>query len=148
MALVSFRGFDPFSGLVSLQESLDRLMQEPGLGLNMGLGGGGVFPTLNIFGDEDGMVVRAEVPGVPADKINISVEPRRLTISGERTGASREKGSYHRRERRYGEFARTLQLPDELDADKATAECKNGLLTIRIPKAAAAKPRQISVQGA
>ena len=112
------------------------------------LSGASVFPSLNIFDDQEGMVVRAEVPGIPADKINVSVEPRRLTISGERPTAKREKGSYHRRERRYGEFARSVQLPEDLDTDKANAECRNGLLTVRIPKAASAKPRQISVRPA
>ena len=148
MALVSFSGLDPFGGLLELQDALDRLLQNPSLGLNLGLAGASVFPSLNIFDDQEGMVVRAEVPGIPADKINVSVESRRLTISGERPTAKREKGSYHRRERRYGEFARSVQLPEDMDAGRATAECRNGLLTVRIPKAAAAKPRQISVRPA
>jgi HSP20 family protein len=59
-----------------------------------------------------------------------------------------DKGSYHRRERRYGQFSRSVQLPEELDAEKASAECENGLLTVRIPKNPAAKPRKISVQRA
>jgi HSP20 family protein len=148
MAIVSFGGFDSFGGLLGLQDALDRLRQNPGLGMNLGVSGASVFPPLNFFSDEDGVVVRAEVPAIPVDKINVSVEPRRLTISGENAPTQRDKGSYHRRERRYGQFARSVQLPEELDAEKASAECKNGLLTVRIPKAPAAKPRKISVQSA
>jgi len=148
MAIVSLSGFDPFGGLLGLQDALDRLLQNPNLGINLGLSGASVFPALNFFIDEDGVVVRAEVPGIPADKINVSVEPRRLTISGESAPAQRDKGSYHRRERRFGQFSRSVQLPEELDAEKASAECKNGLLTVRIPKTPAAKPRKISVQRA
>jgi HSP20 family protein len=149
MALVSFSSLDPFAGLLELQETLDRLLQNPSIGLNLGTSGASsVFPAVNIFSDEDGFVVRAEVPGIPAGQINVTVEPRRLTISGEKPPAKPEKGSYHRRERRWGRFGRSIHLPEDLDAGKASAECRNGLLTVRIPKLAAAKPRQISVQPA
>jgi HSP20 family protein len=146
MALVSFSGIDPFGGMLELQDALERLLQNPGLGWNLGLAGSNVFPSLNMFHDKDGLVVRAEVPGIPPDQIAVTVEHRRLSITGKRQQVDRDKGSYHRRERRYGEFARSVQLPEDVDADKATAECRNGLLTVRIPKSAAAKPRQISVQ--
>lgn len=148
MALVSLTGLDPFAGIFELQAALDRLLANPNLGLNLGPSGAGVFPPLNIFLAEDGVVVRAEIPGISAEQVNVTAEPRRLTISGERAPLTPEKGSYHRRERRYGSFSRSVQLPSELDADKASAECRNGLLTVRIPKTAAAKPRQISVRSA
>jgi len=148
MALVSFSGLDPFEGLLSLQETLDRMLQTPGLGLDLGPSGSSVFPSINIFTDKDGLVMRAEVPGIHPEQINVTVEPRRLTIEGERKPSEQEKGSYHRRERSYGRFARSVQLPEDLDADNASAECRNGLLTVRIPKTPAAKPRQISVNRA
>lgn len=148
MALVSWRGFDPFGDLFELQAALERMLQNPGLGLNLGPSGAGVFPPLNIFHDEGGVVVRAEVPGIPSSQISVTAEPRRLTISGERTAAGAEKGSYHRRERRSGQFSRAVQLPEGLDTEKASAHCRNGLLTVRIPRTPAAKPRQISVKTA
>jgi HSP20 family protein len=143
MALFSFS--DPVQGLLSLQHELDRFFHKP-QGYDLGPSGVGVFPPINVFGDGDGIVVRAEVPGVEPSAIDVQIENRTLTISGERREPARNKGSYHRRERRYGKFSRSLQLPDRLDSEQATAECRHGLLTVRIPQRAEAKPRQVKVE--
>jgi HSP20 family protein len=92
-------------------------------------------------------VVIAELPGVEPEALNVAGQGNTLTISGERRRET-PAGSlgYHRRERPFGEFSRSIQLPDNLDLTKATASCTAGLLTIRIPKAETAKPRQIAVQ--
>ena len=146
MALVSFRPFDPLSGLLGLQRDLERLLQDPSMGLDLGPSARGVFPKVNIFRDrEGGLVVIAEVPGVDAGSLDVSVEPQRLTIRGERAAEERNDASYHRRERGWGEFARSIQLPLDLEPTAATATAREGLLTVRVPKREEAKPRQITV---
>ena len=146
MALVSFRGPSPLEGLLELQGSLERLLEQPGLGLNLGPSAAGIFPALNIFEDSDGGVVfRAEIPGVAPEEVNVSVEPDRLTLSGERK-APEGRRSYHRRERRFGGFSRTVQLPNGLDPTQVTAECRDGVLSVRIAKSEATKPRQVRIQ--
>jgi HSP20 family protein len=145
MALVSWRGFGPFPGLMELQTALSQALENPGLGLGRGPSGASVFPPLNVFLDKSGaLVVRAEIPGVTADDIQLQVEPQLLTISGERAADSADT-AYHRRERRFGRFSRSVQIPADLDADRATAEYRDGLLTVRIEKSEAARPRKVAV---
>ena len=146
MALVSVRGFSPLDGLLELQDSLARLLDQPGIGLNLGPSAGGVFPGINIFEDGDGGVVfRAELPGIVPEELDVSVEPGRLTLGGERK-APEGKRAYHRRERRFGRFSRTIQLPQGLDPAQVTAECRDGVLSVRIARSEAAKPRQVRIE--
>ncbi|MCW5954252.1 MAG: Hsp20/alpha crystallin family protein [Propionibacteriaceae bacterium] len=135
----------PFDSLSQLQAELDRFFGKPLV--DSGLSGASVYPLVNVFTDANGMVVRAEVPGIPADKLSVQVEAGQLTISGERPMPA-SPGSLHRRERQFGRFSRTLQLPPEIDPEQVAAECRNGVLTVRLGKHAAAKPRQISVRAA
>ena len=110
---------------------------------------GGVFPPLNISEDADNLYVTAELPGISAGELDISVENDKLTLRGERKIADTDqKANYHRREREAGIFRRVISLPARIDTDKVTAVSKNGVLEIVLPKAAAAKPRQIDVQSA
>jgi HSP20 family protein len=143
MALVSF---DPFEGLLRLQRDLDRIFGKPSP--DFGLTGPNVFPPINVFTEKDGFIVRAEVPGIKAEELNLDVESGRLSLSGERKFESRAEGGYDRRERRGGMFSRTLRLPPDLDTHAATAELRDGILTVRIPKAEAARPRHIEVKAA
>jgi HSP20 family protein len=94
----------------------------------------------------DGATIRAEVPGIDPAQLTVSVDGRTLTIHGERSDPTRGDGSYQRRERRSGSIAHTLHLADDLDATGITAECVNGVLTVRVPKRAAVQPRQIEVK--
>lgn len=96
--------------------------------------------------DADGVTVRAELPGVDPAAIAINVEGRTLTISAERKSEERPTGAYRLRERAYGQFSRSLRLADDLDAENVSADAKHGVLTVRIPKRAEAKPRQIEVK--
>lgn len=108
--------------------------------------GAGVFPLINLTEDKDNYYVRAELPGLKANEIGISVTANNLSISGERKIASEgENVRYHRREREAGTFSRVVGLPGEVDADKVEANHVNGILTVVIPKAEAAKPKQITV---
>jgi HSP20 family protein len=148
MALYRFASpRDPVSGLLELQRELERVFENP-LGFDLGLSGRGVFPAVNVFSDAGGYVVRFEVPGVSPEQINIESQGRTLTISGKRESSAPAGGSFHRRERDSGEFSRSLQLPEGLDLARAEAAYKHGILTIRVPKQEAAKPRQITVKAA
>lgn len=95
--------------------------------------------------DADGVTVRAELPGIDPAAIAVTVENGALTIRAERPAEERQNGTYQLRERACGPFARTVRLADDLDADAISAEATHGVLTVRIPKRAEAKPRQIPV---
>jgi HSP20 family protein len=147
MALIRFDAFDPFSNLLALQQELERYMRNPSFSL--GPSGYGAYPSINVFEDQDGTVIIAEAPGLDPAKIEISGQGRTLTMRGER---KRDEGlnpaGYHRRERRFGDFSRSVQLTSDLDMAKANAKYEHGVLTLRIPKAEKAKPRQIMVNTA
>jgi len=110
------------------------------------LAGAGVFPSVNLTEDEDKYYLRAELPGVKNDALDIQATGKTIAISGERKIAEQGASArYHRREREAGKFSRILQVPGEIDADCIEAMLLNGILTVVIPKAEAAKPRQIKV---
>ena len=139
--------FDPFEALLSLQREVERAFENP-LGVSLGLSGRGVFPAVNVFSDPKGYVLRLEVPGLGPENLEIETQGRTLIITGKREQKGAEGGSFHRRERGSGAFARSIQLPEDLDFGRAEASCKHGMLTIRIPKREEAKPRQITVRAA
>jgi HSP20 family protein len=106
----------------------------------------GVFPLLNVSATKDHYIVRAELPGIKAQELDITVTGDNLTISGERKILSESNGTrYHRREREAGKFNRVISLQGPLDADRVTAALKNGILKVVIPKAEEAKPKKISI---
>jgi HSP20 family protein len=108
--------------------------------------GSGVFPPMNVTQDADNFYVRAEVPGIKASELSISAVQNRLSIAGKREIPNEhERVSYHRKERPEGAFNRTLTLATELDVERIDARYADGILTLKLPKAEAAKPRLISV---
>ncbi len=106
----------------------------------------GVFPPLVVREDGDKLCVEAEIPGIKADDLNISVVGRTLTLSGERKPEEAENVNFHRRERKWGSFRKALTLPEDVNSEGIQAECKNGVLKIVLPKAESAKPRKISIK--
>ena len=107
----------------------------------------GVFPLMNVTEDNDNYYVRAELPGLKADDLDISVTGNTISISGERKlPVEDEKAQYHRREREAGRFSRIVSLPGQMDTGKVEARCTDGVLTVVLPKAEAAKPKQITVK--
>jgi HSP20 family protein len=105
------------------------------------------YPAINIWSGDSGQFVSAEMPGVHVEEIDISVEGDTLTISGERRKDEiPENGQYHRRERNYGKFSRTIQLPHAVNSEKVEAQFKNGVLNITLPLLEAEKPRKISIK--
>jgi HSP20 family protein len=107
----------------------------------------GVFPLINLTEDKDNYYVRAELPGVKGEQLDIQVTGKNLAISGERKIAAEEEGArYHRREREAGTFSRMIGLPGDGDANAVEANLENGILSIIVPKAEVAKPKQITVK--
>jgi HSP20 family protein len=133
-----------WNDLLGLQDEMQRLLQAPATFFREP-SAAGVFPPLNVFRGKEGLVVRAEIPGVEPGDVAITAEGRRLTISGERKAPEPAAGSYHRRERPRGKFSRTVTLPDDIDGARATAALRNGVLTLTIPQHEAAKARRIEI---
>ncbi|MGD8530752.1 MAG: Hsp20/alpha crystallin family protein [Syntrophobacterales bacterium] len=137
---------DPFSEMNRLRREMDRIFGDYANGRGIAPAAG-VFPALNMSEDDSNLYVRAELPGVAPEDIEMTTKENNLILKGERKIAPEgEKVSYHRRERDAGKFRRIISLPTRVDSDKVTAVCKNGVLTVTLPKAAEAKPRQISVK--
>lgn len=130
--------FDETSHLRQLMSDLGRrLYDEPHAG---------VFPFLNVSATKDHYIVRAELPGVKAEDLDITVTGDNLTLSGQRRILPEEENArYHRRERESGRFSRAVSLQGPLDADKVTATLKDGILKVTIPKADEAKPKKIVI---
>jgi len=107
----------------------------------------GVFPLSNVTEDNDNYYVRAELPGVKSEDLDIQVTARGISIAGERKiPVEGNNVKYHRRERDAGKFSRLINLSDDIDVDKVDAKLENGILTMIIPKAEKTKPRQIAVK--
>ena len=136
---------NPWADFERMRRELDALFQGTGLESG-GRVGGTVFPALNISEDSAHIYVRAEIPGVAAGEVDISIEGDTLTIRGERkTCAADEKRSYHRRELECGRFSRAITLPAKIQEHRIEAKAANGIVTITLPKAEAVTPRQIKV---
>jgi HSP20 family protein len=134
--------------LLRLQTDLESMLRSPRSDFFFGPSTAGVFPLVNVFRDPQGdVVIRAELPGVKPEDFQVTVEGRRVTLTGERKPEGPE-GNYHRRERPAGKFSRMFQLPEDLDVERAEAKLTNGVLTLRLPRAASARARQINVAAA
>jgi HSP20 family protein len=106
-----------------------------------------LYPPVNVFDAGDAYVVKAEVPGVSLDKIDIEVEDDTLTLRGERAFAEPNRdAAFHRRERGAGQFRRVVRIPGRLASDEAKAEYRDGVLTVRLPKAKEARPRRVQIE--
>ena len=139
-------GLDPLRELEQLQRRMDRLFQNA-FGLERSPWQVGVYPLLNISEDRDHLYVRAELPGVKAENLEITVQDSSLILRGERKIPTEEKQvNFHRREREAGFFRRVVALPARIQADKVEATCKDGILTIKLAKPEEVKPRKIQVK--
>jgi HSP20 family protein len=107
----------------------------------------GVFPLINITEDDNKLYLRAELPGVKPDELDISATGDSITIKGERKiPPENEKSIYHRREREAGSFSRIINLPTQIDTTKVEARSADGVLTLLLSKAESAKARQIQIK--
>jgi HSP20 family protein len=130
---------DPFRELASFFQSFEPTGKDQ-------LTAGSFVPPVDVYEDEQNLILKLEVPGVNEADLNVSVENNTLTIQGERKFEKEEKEeNFHRIERRYGSFLRTFKLPNTVNSDKVEASCDKGILKITLVKRAEAKPRQIKV---
>lgn len=138
-----YRAWDPWKELQQLQSELGRILPAAGKV--------GTFaseaPAVNVWRNEHGAVVTAEVPGLDLDKLDLSVNGDTLTMRGERPAEQvEEKERVHRQERSYGKFVRTIQLPFRIDAAKTNATYERGVLQVVLEQDQQDRPQKISVK--
>jgi len=132
--------WDPFRDLAGVEDDLDRLIGRMA-------SRGAWVPALDVSETEDRFEVTVDLPGLEPDDVNVTFENGALTISGSREFSKEEKqDTYHRIERSYGTFARSVRLPRTADTEKIEATFDKGVLSVSVPKSEAAKPRTIEVR--
>ena len=145
MAIVKY---NPFRDLRTMQEQMNRLLdmawnREFGEDLREGVW----QPPVDIYEDENSVVIKAEIPDIDQKDIEVRIEENILTLRGERKhGNDVKRENYHRVERYYGQFQRIFTLPHSIDQEKVKATCERGVLTITLPKREETKPKQITVE--
>lgn len=145
MALVRW---EPFEGLASLRREMDRLFESFFERGPLATGTGSMTePAVEVADSNGNVLVKAQVPGISKENLHVDITADALTLRGEvKEEQKTEEKRYYRREFHYGAFARTIPLPTSVQADKATAQLKDGVLTITIPKSEQAKAKQIPIQ--
>ena len=142
------RSLMPWTGMTSLKQEMDRLFDrfaEPKWGDFFALGEWA--PSLDLTETKDALVVKVETPGMDPKDIQLELQENLLTVKGEKKQAKEEKDErFHRVERSYGAFTRSVRLPVAVDGSKVTAAFKNGLLTVTLPKTPAAKGTPIPIK--
>ncbi len=147
MRATRWQPFNPiWNQLQQLQEDMNRVFErwsEDGGRLL----GRSAYPPVNVWEDAENIYVEAELPGLSLNDLEIYVTGNQLTLKGERRQPVPEKAVWHRQERGFGTFSRTLTLPFDVDADKVDARFENGVLTVKLAKHESARPRKIAVKG-
>lgn len=137
---MSIMHYDPFSSLKLFEDAVTRMLSEPHSGRPWS-------PAVDILETEGELVLKADLPDVRLEDIDIRVENQTLTVKGERRFEKEEKTKgYHRMERSYGTFVRSFAVPPTVESDRVSADYRNGVLTVTLPKKEAAKPRQVKVE--
>jgi HSP20 family protein len=137
--------WDPFAEMASLRDTFDRLFDE-GRPRRVSLGNAGGFVPVDVLESGDEVVVKASIPGMKPEDIDVSVNGQVLTLKGETREEHEDKAEHwYRRERRQGSFVRQIQLPAEIDAARADAAYEDGVLRLTLPKAETSRPRTIKV---
>ena len=131
----------PFRDMRVLQEEVNRLAQSAAAPRV-------TFPAINLYAHQDAIVVTAELAGVKADNLDITVHRDTVTLRGERQDEPGEAKAYHRLERGRGSFVRTIGLPYQVDPDKVSAQLKDGILTLTLHRPEHDKPKRIRVSPA
>ncbi|MBK8176123.1 MAG: Hsp20/alpha crystallin family protein [Rhodospirillales bacterium] len=133
-------GGEPLAALRRIQEEINRAFGDQHSTASA------EFPPVNIWRSAEGIIITAEIPGVSLDAIDLTVHQNTLTIKGRRDADPRDGGaSYHRRERVFGPFARTIELPYAVDAERVRASASSGILSIELPRPASDRPRKIAI---
>jgi HSP20 family protein len=143
--------WEPFRELNTLQSEMNRLFDSVfDTPRGSGSGSGGALrrwmPAMDLVETDEHFVLRADLPGLTEDDVKIEVEDSTLTVSGERKAEHEERGEgFHRLERAFGSFSRSLTLPKGVDAEAVTASFERGVLEVRVPKPEQRKPRRIEI---
>jgi HSP20 family protein len=145
--------YDPLSEMVTLRQAMDRLFEDsfvsPLTWRTIGGGADTVSAPIDVHETADEIVVTASLPGIKPEDVDITMTGQTLTLKGEfKSDQEEDRGQYLYRERRFGAFNRTLQLPVRVEGDRAEASFENGVLTLHIPKSEEVKPRQIQIKPA
>jgi HSP20 family protein len=148
---MAYTRFDPFRDMMHLQDSLVRAFDatygRKSAPQEKDDSSGAWQPAVDVFEDQDGLQLYVELPGIDLKDIDVRVEGNTLTLRGERKlDREQDRNGYRLIERVHGSFFRTFALPETVDAEHVSAEAKDGVLKIRLPKKAESKPRQIKVQ--
>ena len=137
---------DPFNEMISLRNTMDRFFENAFTGSWEGRGSWTSDLALDVVEKEDEYLVKASIPGIDPDDLEITFSNRTLTIRGEIKEDREEEGArYHLRERRYGNFSRSIMLGSGVDADKISANYEDGILTLHLPKKEEVKPKRIAI---
>ena len=136
--------FDPFRDITSFRDDIKCLFART---LGEGVTGTPTWaPAADVFETKDAVVLKAELPGLTAEDVDVEIDDNVLTVSGERTFKDTvEEGRYYRLERSYGKFSRSLTLPQGITADAVSATFTDGVLEVVVPKAEEVKPRKITI---
>jgi HSP20 family protein len=140
--------WEPAREMMTLRDAMDRLFDDAFTRpLRLNDGGNWSMPAVDMYQTDNEVVVKAAIPGVKTDDVQINVTGEVLTIKGETKEKEEVKEkAYHLREQRWGMFERTIAMPTDVIADKAKAEFENGILTITLPKAEEVRPKTISIK--
>ena len=139
--------WEPAREMMTLREAMDRLFDDAFTRPLSMAGNGWAVPAVDMYQTDNEVVVKAALPGMKAEDVQLNVTGEVLTIKGEiKQKEEVKEKAYHLREQRWGMFERSVILPAEVVADKAKADFENGILTIAIPKAEEAKPKTISIK--
>ena len=142
--------WEPFREMMSLREAMNRLFEEslvrPGF-VGGTEGGAGVAAPLDVYETEESVVLKAAVPGIKPEDLDVSITGEVLTIKGEFKQEEQTSGqrNYLRQERRFGSFCRQLTLPTAVDANKVSATFDDGILTLEMPKREEVKPKTVKI---
>ena len=138
--------WEPAREMMTLREAMDHLFDDA-FTRPLTLRDGWSAPAIDMYQTDDEVVVKASLPGVKADEVQINITGEVLTLKGETRQVEEKKDkAWHMREQRWGAFERAIALPTEVVADKAKAEFENGILTISLPKAEEVKPKIINIK--
>ena len=138
--------WEPAREMMTLREAMDHLFDDA-FTRPLSLRDGWSAPAIDMYQTDDEIVVKASLPGVKADEVQINITGEILTLKGETKQVDEKKGqAWHMREQRWGTFERSIALPTEVVADSARAEFENGILTITLPKAEEVKPKIINIK--
>ena len=144
---MSISRWEPFKEMMTLRQAMDRLFEDSVVRPVRGFDGSATYLPLDIYTTKDAVIIRASVPGVRPDDVEVTVEGTTVTIRGE-TKTPQEEGAFLLQEQRYGPFARSIEIGIPVQADKAEAKFENGVLILSIPKAEEIKPKVIKVKSA